>query len=82
MNNNHRDLLLLFNHELMTPKALELELSRLHVLLYNIESTESVAIACELIDLNRYKIIKNYIGVRNYLRSRQKKAFVFLNNRN
>ena len=82
MNNNHRDLLLLFNHELMTPKALELELSRLHVLLYNIDSSENVANSCELIDLNRYKIIKNYIEVRNYLRSRQKKPFVFLNNRN
>lgn len=82
MKNNHRDLLLLLNQELMNPKELELELCRLHELLYSIENTENVAIACELLDLNKYKIIKNNVVIRGYLRSRQEKAFVFLSNCN
>ena len=82
MNNNHRDLLLMLNHELMSQKAYELEVTRLHELLYNIECTENVAKACELIDLNKYKIIKSTAGVKNFLRSREKRAFVFVNNRN
>ena len=72
----------MINHELMTPKAFELEVNWIHQLLYNIERTENVAKACELIDLNKYKIVKNNATVRNYLRSHDRKAFIFVNNRN
>jgi len=37
MNKLNRDLLVLFNQELMTPQAIEHEVELLHQLLYNVE---------------------------------------------
>lgn len=82
MNNANRDLLVLFNQELMTPQALEVVVNKLHEMLFHVERTDNLAIAFELIDLNKYKIIDNHVQVKKYLRLRSEKAFVFLNNKN
>lgn len=82
MYNMNRDLLVLFNQELMTPQAMEQEVNKLHELLFHVERTDNVATAFELIDLNKYKVIQTHHVVKRHIRSRKEVAFVFLNNRN
>ena len=82
MNNPNRDLLVLFNHEIMTQKAIEHEVEQLHQLLYAIEGIENLIITHEIIDLNKYKIINNDLKLRKLIRQRELKPFVFLNCKN
>lgn len=82
MNNPNRDLLVLFNQELMTPQSIEHEVELLHQLLYTIERVENLVIAHEIIDLNRYKIINKPLHLRRLIRQRELKPFVFLNCKN
>ena len=82
MNNPNRDLLVLFNHEIMTQKAIEHEVEQLHQLLYAIEGIENLIITHEIIDLNKYKIINNDPKFRKLIRQRELKPFVFLNCKN
>ena len=82
MNNPNRDLLLLFNQELMTPQALEHEVEFLHGLLYTVERIDSLIIAHEIIDLNRYRIISKPLQLRSFFRKCVLKPFEFLNCRN
>ncbi len=82
MNNPNRDLLVLFNHEIMTQKAIEHEVEQLHQLLYSIEGIDSLIIAHEILDLNKYRVINNDIQLRKLIRQRELKPFVFLNCKN
>ena len=82
MNNPNRDLLVLFNQELMTPQSIEHEVELLHQLLYTIERMENLIIAHEIIDLNKYKVISKPIQLRKLIRQQQLKPFVFLNCKN
>ncbi len=82
MNNPNRDLLVLFNHEIMTQKAIEHEVEQLHQLLYSIEGVENLIVAHEVIDLNKYKIINKAPQLRRLIRQRELKPFVFLNCKN
>jgi len=82
MNNPNRDLLVLFNQEMMTPQAIEHEVEQLHQLLYTIERIDNLITAHEIIDLNRYRIIKKNPQLRKLFRLRELKPFVFLNCRN
>ena len=82
MNNPNRDLLVLFNQELMTPQSIEHEVELLHQLLYTIERIENLIIAHEIIDLNRYRVINKPIQLRKLIRQRELKPFVFLNCKN
>ncbi|HEX2683064.1 MAG TPA: hypothetical protein VHL77_03995 [Ferruginibacter sp.] len=82
MNNANRDLLVLFNQELMTPQSIEHEVELLHQLLYTIERIENLIIAHEVIDLNRYKLICKPVQLRKLIRLRELKPFVFLNCKN
>jgi len=82
MNNPNRDLLVLFNQELMTPQSIEHEVELLHRLLYTIESVDNLVIAHEVIDLNKYKIISKTIPLRKLIRQKELKPFVFLNCKN
>lgn len=82
MNNPNRDLLVLFNQELMTPQSIEHEVELLHQLLYSIEKVENLVIAHEIIDLNRYKVINKPLHLRKLIRQRELKPFVFLNCKN
>ncbi len=82
MNKSNRDLLVLFNQELMSPQALEQEVHKLHELLHNIEKTNTIIIAHEIIDLKKYKIIKNPSALCKVLRQKELKPFIFLSNKN
>jgi hypothetical protein len=82
MNNPNRDLLVLFNQEIMTPQAIEHEVELLHQLLYTIEGIDNLIIAHEIIDLNKYKIINKSPDLRKLIRQRELKPFVFLNCKN
>jgi len=82
MNNSNRDLLVLFNQELMTPQSIEHEVELLHQMLYTIERIENLVIAHEIIDLNKYRIINKAFKLRKLIRQRELKPFVFLNCKN
>ena len=82
MNSANRDLLVLFNQELMTPQSIEHEVELLHQLLYNIERVENLITAHEVIDLNKYKVSNKSLLLRKYFRQRELKPFVFLNCKN
>jgi hypothetical protein len=82
MNNANRDLLVLFNQELMTPQSIEHEVELLHQLLYSIERVENLITSHEVIDLNKYKISNKPLLLRKIFRERELKRFVFLNCKN
>jgi hypothetical protein len=79
MDHSNRDLLILFNQELMTPSALEEEVEKLHRMLYATERMDSLVVAHEIINLNRYRIIRKPFELRKFFRQRTVKPFVFLN---
>ena len=82
MNRINRDLLVLFNQELMSPKAMENEVELLHELLFTVERLENLVTAHEIIDLNKYKIIKKETTLSKIIRLQELKPFVFLNCKN
>lgn len=82
MNKSNRDLLVLFNQELMTPQSIEHEVELLHQLLYTIERIEKLVVAHEVIDLNNYKVSNKLPLLRRLFRLRELKPFVFLNCKN
>ncbi len=82
MKNLNRDLLVLFNQELMTPQAIEHEVEMLHELLYQVERLDNLIIAHEIIDLNKYKVTNKHSILRAELLKAELKPFVFLNNKN
>lgn len=82
MNKFNRDLLVLFNQELMTPRAIEHEVEQLHELLYSIEKIENLIIAHEAIDLNKYKLSNKPLLLHKLFRQRELKPFVFLSCKN
>jgi len=82
MHRSNRDLLVLFKEELMTPQAIEHEVELLHELLYTVEKMDNLVIAHEVINLNRYKVQKDHHTIRETLRKKDLKPFIFLNNKN
>jgi hypothetical protein len=82
MNNSNRDLLVLFNQELMTPQSIEHEVELLHQLLFAIERLENLITTHEVIDLNKYKVSSKPLLLRKLFRQRELKPFIFLNCKN
>lgn len=82
MNNMNRDLLVLFNQELMTPQALEHQVNKLHELLFHVERTDNIVHSYELIDMNRSRVSIDPVQIKKHIRQRKFKPFLFLNNRN
>lgn len=82
MYSENRDLLVLLKYELMKPQDMEREVAHLHELLFHIEQSDNIAKAHEIIDLNKYKVIRKAVIVKDYIRSKKEIPFVFLNNRN
>ncbi len=82
MNKSNRDLLVLFNQELMSPQALQHEVNLLHDLLFNVERIDNLVVAHEIIDLNKYRIYSKPVMIKSHIRLKQDKPFVFLNNKN
>ena len=82
MNRMNRDLLVLFNQELLSPQAIEHEVEMFHELLFTVERLENLVIAHEILDLNKYKVINNKVVLRNTIHKQELKAFIFLNCKN
>lgn len=82
MQKTNRDLLVMFNQEMMTPQAIEQQVTLLHTLLFGVERIDNIILAHELIDLNRYKIIRSQVAVKNWIKKRKNPPFIFLNNLN
>ena len=82
MNNINRDLLVMFNQELMSPQAIEHEVELLHELLFDVERMDNLVVAHEIIDLNKYKVVNKDLVVRNTIRAQDLKPFIFLNCKN
>ena len=82
MNNINRDLLVMFNQELMSPQAIEQQVELLHELLLDVERMENLAIAHEVIDLNKYKIFSKYTVIKDTIRMQELKPYIFLNCKN
>jgi hypothetical protein len=82
MNRINRDLLVLFNQELMSPQAIEHEVDMLHELLFDVERMDNLVRAHELIDLNKYKVISNALVLKTTIRKQDLKPFIFLNCKN
>jgi hypothetical protein len=82
MDKPNRNLLVLFNQELMNQQAMEHEVDMLHELLYKVERLDNIIKAHEVIHLNKFKIINKASYLRKTLRQRELKPFIFLNNKN
>ena len=82
MSRSNRDLLVLFKEELMSPQAIEHEVELLHELLYAVEKIENLVTAHEVVNLNKYKIQNQFHIIRNNIRKKVLRPFVFLNNKN
>ena len=82
MNKSNRDLLVLFKEDMMSPQAIEHEVELLHELLYIVERIENLIVAHEVININKYKIQKSFQIIREAIRMKKLKPFVFLNNKN
>ncbi len=82
MNKSNRDLLVLFKEELMSPQAIEHEVELLHELLYSVEQIDNLVTAHEVINLNNYKIQNQYHIIRDTIRKKELKPFIFLSNKN
>jgi hypothetical protein len=80
---NKRDLLLLFKHDYVNQRSLDLELERLYEMLYDIHSYErSLTRAYEVIDLNRYKILDKPTQILKVVNRGDLKPFLFLSSKN
>jgi len=82
MSPQNRDLLVLTKKQSMNPGELEHEVELLVDLLYHVESIDAFCIANELIDLNRYKIIRKSTLIKQALREKRLRPFVFISNNN
>lgn len=82
MNRMNRDLLVLFNQELLSPQAIEHEVELLHELLFTVERMDNLVIAHEILDFNKYKVINKSVILRDTIQKQDLKPFIFLNCKN
>lgn len=79
--NINRNIILFSNH-FYSDDDNAIELDYLHKLLYETESTFNICIAHEVIDLNKYTIIKKPLLVQHAIAERLHKSFVFISCKN
>jgi len=82
MKASNRDLLVLAKKFSVTQQEMELEVEKLHQLLFEAESVENFCQVSEIIDINRYRIIQNPVKIERLIRQNKLKAFQFINNKN
>lgn len=82
MRKKNRDLIVLFNQELMSRKELESHVLHLHEMLYNVEHIQHLSRTHEVLDLNSYQVYRNPLNVRSFLKHTANRPFVFVLNRN
>ena len=76
------DVLIVSKMPFLRDSALEKELHQITRLLYNVESSQNYFLATEVIDLNRFRIIRKPNKVREALSKLVSKPFVFICNKN
>lgn len=77
-----RDLLVLSKKVSTDQRKMELEVEKLHNLLFHVESLDNFCIANEIIDLNNYRIIQNSTKIKKIISKNKVKPFQFINNKN
>ena len=82
MKRQTRDLLLLRKDDVQDDKSIEMEITVLNDMLQNVETTAALCVACELIDINRFKILHDQRSISKVLKPNALKPFQFLVNRN
>ncbi len=82
MNNSNRDLLVMFNQEIMTPQAIEQQVEMLHGILYSVESLDNIVASHEVIDVNKHKIFNTAKTVKPVFKQTELQPFLFLNCKN
>jgi hypothetical protein len=82
MKSAKRDLLVLSKNVSTNQKELELQVEKLHDLLFHVESLDNFCIANEIIDLNHYCIITHADKIRRVIIKKKIKPFQFINNKN
>ncbi len=66
----------------IAPEILNAETEWLNTVLNRIESNRNLAISCEIINLNRYRIEKRFDKVLACINEQKLKPFIFLYNKN
>jgi hypothetical protein len=79
MKKPNRDLLVLFKQGNLSPHDMDLEVTRLHRMLFDTEKIDNLISTHELLDLNTYRIEKGYVPIIKHIRQRKEVPFVFLN---
>lgn len=82
MKSAKRDLLVLSRNVSTDQREMELEVEKLHDLLFHVESLENFCMANEIIDVNRYKVITNIDKIQKIILKNKMKPFEFINNKN
>ena len=82
MKTPNRDLLVLVKDEFDNERVMERELQRLNRLLYQFETLDTIAVAHEIFELNKGKIIDITTGVKKVLSNKKLKPFQFACNKN
>jgi hypothetical protein len=79
----NRDLLVMFKQRAMSQKDIDMQVMQLNDLLFTTERLDNFVRAHEIIDLNKYKLIKNPVDIKKILREKKlSKSFLFLFNKN
>lgn len=79
MKKPNRDLLVLFKQGNLKPQDMDMEVTRLHQLLFDTEKIDNIISTHELLDLNTYRIEKGYVPIIRFIRQKKEVPFVFLN---
>ncbi len=80
---SNRDLLVMFKQRMMTQQDIDREVMLLNELLFTTERLDNFVQAHEVLDFNRYKIIKTAVEIKKLIRQNKlSKPFIFFNNKN
>jgi hypothetical protein len=82
MNRQNRDLIILRKDALPNQQTIDQEVASLNLLLQEVESSSHFCDSFELIDLNKFKVIKKTHILSMAVKSNKKKPFEFLINCN
>jgi hypothetical protein len=82
MKTPNRDLLVLVKDDHLDKDAIEFELEQLNQLLFIFETVDNFCVAHEVFDLNKYKIIHNAKTIKQVMKHKELKPFIFISNKN
>lgn len=82
MLNSGRDILVINRNETLQPEAYKKEIAFLGKILYSSESIKNFCMVNEVIDINRFKIIRKAHHIQQLASEYRLKPFVFFFNKN